>query len=256
MTRLAYGLIVQVNCESLMQPYDRVTILRNRFRVRDLRVFRTRVQNYFEQLAYETENQPGDWEGLRAARAEINRMLPRVVQIVQAADLGAWAPASTRSPAGRAVEILHDIFSQRYGQGAYEEILDVINMAVGVYDANRYAALARTINPFHYLMAALGFVGGLPRRALVAIGVLRPRAARVPEDMSRFEAAPSRLAATDELIESGFAEMREWHSRLSAESADQMMDLAERMDVLERVLAQQRPVEQLKPGERKKATPA
>jgi len=75
-----------------MKPYDRVTILRNRHRARDLRIFRARVQGYFEQLAYETENQPADWESLRAARAEINRMLPRVIQIVQAADLGGWAP--------------------------------------------------------------------------------------------------------------------------------------------------------------------
>jgi hypothetical protein len=240
-----------------MQPYDRVTILRNRVRARDLRIFRARVQRYFELLEDETEGQPGDPDGLRAARAEINRMLPRVIQIVEAADLGGSAPASARSPAGRAVEILHDIFSSRYGPGAYQEILDVIDMALGVYDANLYAALARTVNPFHYLMAALGFAGGLPRRALVAIGVLSPRAARIrPADLERLEAALSRLAGTEELVEARFAEMREWQSRLSADSAAQVMDLAERMDFLERVLAQQQPVQQLKPGEKKKATPA
>jgi hypothetical protein len=239
-----------------MNPHDRLTIVRNRHRARDLRIFRGRVRAYFEQLECEAEGLEVDWEGVRGARAEINRMLPRVVQIVDAADLAAASAGSTHSPAGRAVEILHNLFGARYTHGAYQEILDVIDMAIGVYDAGLYAALTRTVNPFYYLMTALGFVGGLPRRALVAIGVLRPRSARVrPDDLSRLESALARLAGTDELIETRFAEMREWQSRLFGESADQITDLAERMDFLERVLAQQRPAERLSPGERRVATP-
>lgn len=239
-----------------MIPYGRLTILRNRHRARDLQIFRERVQAYFEQFALDAEGLPVDWEGAQAARAEINRMLPRIVQIVEAADLGASATASGRNPAGRAIEILQNIFTARYDHGAYQEILDVIDMAIGVYDASRYGALTRTFNPFHYLMSALGFVAGLPRRALVAIGLLRPRSAKTrPDDVSRFEAALSRLAGTEELLETRFAEMREWQSRLFAENADQVTDLAERMDFLERVLAQQHPVPHLKAGEKKTATP-
>jgi hypothetical protein len=232
-----------------MQPYDRVTILRNRFRARDLRIFRARVQAYFEQLEDDAENLPVDWERVRAARAEINRMLPRVVQIVQAADLGGAIAGFTHNPAGRAVEILHNTFTDQYTHGGYQELLDVIDMAVGVYDANRFGALTRTFNPFHYVMASLGYLAGLPRRALVAFGVLRPRSAKARED------APSRLAVTEELIETRFAEMREWQSRLFAENADHLTDLGERLDFLERVLAQQSPVQRLKPGEKKAVTP-
>jgi hypothetical protein len=238
-----------------MQPYDQATILRNRLRAHDLRIFRGRVQAYFEQLEDDAENLPVDREQIRAARAEINQMLPRVVEVVQAAGLGGPGPGS-HYPASRAVEILHNIFGARYNHGAYQEILDVIDMAVGVYDASRYGALIRTINPFHYVAAALGFVAGLPRRGLVAIGLLRPRSAQVrPDQAGRLEEALSRLAGTDELIETRFAEMRDWQSRQFAESADQITDLAERMDFLERVLAQQRPLSQLKPGEKRKITP-
>jgi hypothetical protein len=113
----------------------------------------------------DTENEPVDWDAVQAARADINRMLPRIAQIVQAADLGASTAGSMRSPAARAVEILHDIFSPRYADGDYQEILDVIDMSVGVYDAGKYSALMRTVNPFYYVMTALGFPAGLPRRA-------------------------------------------------------------------------------------------
>jgi len=239
-----------------MKPYDRVTIIRNRHRARDLRVFRARVQAYFEQVADDGEDLPVDWEGVRGSRAAINRMLPRVVQIVLAADLGASTTASMRNPADRSVEILHNIFSARNADGGDQEILDVLDMAIGVYDANQYGALARTFNPFHYLMSALGFLAGLPRRALVAIGVLRPRPAGTRADhLTGFDAALSRLAGMEQLIETRFAEMREWQSRVFADNANQMTDLAERLDFLERVLAQQHPAQQLNPGGKKVVTP-
>jgi hypothetical protein len=239
-----------------MKPHDRLTIIRNRHRARDLRIFRERVRVYFELFEYDTRDVPVDWDAVRAARAEIHRMLPRVAQIVQAADLGASAVASPRSTAGRAVEILHEIFSDRYARGEYQEILDVIDMAVGVYDATRYGAWLRTVNPFHYVSAALGFVAGLPYRGLVAIGLLRPRSAHArPGGLKGLDAALERLAGTEALIDRRFAEMREWQSRLFAESTGQLTDLAERMDFVERVLAQPGTLQRLQPGERRVRTP-
>jgi len=240
-----------------MKPYDRVTIIRNRHRARNLRVFRARVEAYFEQVFDDGDDLPVDWEGVRGARAEINRMLPRVAQIVQAADLGASTAASVRHPADRSVEMLHNIFSARHAEGAHQEILDVLDMAIGVYDANQYGALARTLNPFHYLMSALGFLAGLPRRALVAIGLLRPVPARTrPHDLAGFDTALSRLADLEQLIDTRLAEMREWLSGVFAQNAHQMTDLAERMDFLERVLTQQRSMPPLQPGEKKVVTPS
>ncbi|MBI2403533.1 MAG: hypothetical protein HYV20_12535 [Gemmatimonadetes bacterium] len=239
-----------------MKPYDRVTLIRNRYRARDLRIFRARVEAYFEQVVDDGEGLPVDWHGVRAARAQINRMLPRVVQIVQAADLGASTAASTRNPADRSLEILHNLFSAPYAEGGHQEVLDVLDMAIGVYDANQLGALVRTVNPFYYLMNALGFLAGLPRRALVAIGLMRPRPARDrPDKLTGFDAALARLAGMEQLMETRFAEMREWQSRVFADNANQITDLAERMDFLERVLAQQRPAQQLSPGEKKVVTP-
>jgi len=239
-----------------MKPYDRLTIIRNRYRARDLRIFLARVEAYSEQVVDDGEDLPVDWQGVRAARAQINRMLPRVVQIVQAADLGASTAASTRNPADRSLEILHNIFSAPYADGGHQEILDVLDMAIGVYDANQFGALARTLNPFYYLMSALGFLAGLPRRALVAIGLMGPRLARHgPDRLTGFDAALSRLVGMEQLIEARFAEMREWQSRVFAENGQQISDLAERMDFFERVLAQQRPAQQLSPAEKKVVTP-
>ena len=229
-----------------MKPYDKITILRNRHRARDLRMFRELVQTYFERSERLTDDMLADWEGARAARSEINQMLPRVIQIVRAARLE--VASDYPSTEGADVEILRNIFSPRYADGAEQEILDLIDMALGIYEASRYNALARTVNPFHYTFAALGWLAAIPRRTLIAVGILplRARAPRIEEEtLARLEAVASRLANADKLLDSRFAEMRDRQAQLNAKNAGQIEDLAERLDFAERVMSQQQPVKRL-----------
>ncbi len=232
-----------------MKPYDKLTIVRNRHRARDLRLFRELVETYFEQAEYVADDLPVDWEGARAARSHINRMLPRVIQVVHAAGLAApTANITDPGPTVRAdVEVIRNIFSVRYADGADQEILDVIDMALGVYDASYFNALARTVNPFHYAIRALAFVAKLPRRAFAGLWPQRARAPRIrAEDVTRLEAVASRLAHAEELIEMRFADMRDRQAQQFAENAGQLAELHERLDFAERVLAQQRPINRLK----------
>jgi hypothetical protein len=243
-----------------MKPYDKLTIVRNRHRVRDLRRFRERLESYFEQVEYVTDDLPVDWEGARAARSQINQMLPRVSQIVHAAKLGAPTDDTTDpGPSVANVEVLRNIFRTRYADGAEQEILDVIDMALGVYEASRFIALARTVNPFHYAGTMLAFVASVPRRVLTALGLRlrRPRVPRIrPEDVTRLEAVASSFADAEKLIEMRFAEMRDRQVQEFAENNHQLAELAERIDFAERVLAQQRPINSLQsPDNNDVATP-
>ena len=241
-----------------MKPYDKITIIRNRHRARDLRIFRELVQTYFERSERLTDDMLADWEGARAARSEINQMLPRVIQIVRAARLEALT--NFRSGAeGAEVEILRNIFSPRYADGADQEILDLIDMALGIYEASRFNALARTINPFHYTFAALGWVAQVPQRVFTAVGILplRPRAPRIEEEtLTRLEAVVSRLANADQLVESRLAEMRDRQAQQNAKNAGQIEDIAERLDFAERVMSQQQSIKRLNaPNENDVVTP-
>ncbi len=243
-----------------MIPYDKLTIVRNRHRARDLRRFRELVETYFQQAEYVADDLPVDWEGARAARSQINQMLPRVIQIVHAAGLDApLANIAVPGPTVADPAILRNIFAVRFAVGADQEILDVIDMALGMYEASRFNALLRTANPFHYAISALAFVAGIPRRALMAFGLWpqHPRAPRIrPEDVARLEAVASRMADAEGLIEKRFAEMRERQARQFAENTHQLEELAERLDFAERVLAQQRPIPSLEsPAENVVVTP-
>lgn len=243
-----------------MIPYDKLTILRNRSRVRDLRMFRELVETYFEHAEYVTEDLPVDWEGARAARSQINRMLPRIIQVVHAAGLDMPPDPSDPRPLVADVSILRNIFSVRFVDGADQEILDLLDMALGVYEAGRFNALIRTVNPLHYTLRALSYLASVPRRSLSALGLWphrSPRSPRLkPEDIVRLESVAARLSDVESLINRRFAEMRDRQAQYLAASASQLEDLAERLDFAERVLAQREGPKQIgAPDEQEVITP-
>ncbi len=225
-----------------MKHYDRLTILRNRHRVRDLRVFRELVVAYYERSEYDADDLQMDWEGAQAARAQINRMLPRIADVVEAARIGTAAATGNPGIAVGKPDALQHIFTDRYVSTGGQEVLDIIDMTIGVYEASRFGALARTVNPLYYVGTLLGFVFGLPKQFFNALGFGRP--SHLPriqaEDVKRLEAAAARLAETEDLIEMRFSELRERQARQVAEHAQQLTELAERLDFAERVLTQQR----------------
>ncbi len=239
-----------------MRHHDQITIARNRHRASELRRFRALVLDYFERSQRDPDDLPLDWEGAQVARSQINQMLPRIIQVVRAAGLDGWSAGPLQTDPGPAlgrVEVLQRIFSGRYVEGVEQEVLDLLDMALGVYDGDQVVALIRTFSPFHYLGAALAFIARSPRAILAALGLRRARPARAPAaDLDRLEASLARLANVEELIESQFAMLQERQAARHAENARQLAELGERLDFAERMLAQPRQAERLPAPERGK----
>lgn len=223
-----------------MIRYDKLTIIRNRQRVRELVRFREVVERFFEKSEYVADDQPLDWEGARAARAQINRMLPRVIQIVSAGGLGSHSDGLGPKNAG--IDAIRNIFDARDTVRAEEEILDLVDMATGVYQANRFSALWRTINPLHYTGVVLEFVLGLPRKGLTAMGVVGKSAATTPllqaEYVTRLDAIATRLADGQDSIETRLVEMGNRQEQRLSENSDQLANLSERLEFAERMMTQ------------------
>ena len=244
----------------MMKPHDQLTIIRNRHRARELRLFREVVETYFERSERDVNDMPMDWEGAQAARSRINQMLARVIQIVRAAGVGGPVVTSAITDPGPAmgrVEVLHRIFSVRTGDGVDQEILDVIDMALGVYEGGKYLALARTFNPFYYAGTALAFVARLPRRLLVSLGLWpQPRRSRLGAADPGLESIAARLAEAEELIETRLTAVQDRQALRHAEYSRQLAELAERLNFAERVLSLSPPPKRLEsPEERDIITP-
>lgn len=245
----------------MLKPHDQLTIVRNRHRARELRLFRDAVGTYFERSERDVNDVPMDWEGAQAARSRINQMLPRVMQIVRAAGLGESIGTAANTDPGPSlgrVEVLSRIFSARYGDGLDQEIIDVLDMALGVYEGGRFNALARTINPLHYAATALAFLARAPRRILAALGLRRrPRASLMRDaDLARLESVAERLAEAEEMIDSRLAAILDRQALRHAEYSRELAELAERLNFAERVLTRQEPLKRLDaPDESRIPTP-
>jgi len=243
-----------------MMPHHRLTIILSWHRCRELREFRDLVEDYYARLERDSAGEPMDWEGARVARSAINRMLPRILQVVRAAGLEGAASAHLITDPGPAlgqVDVLQRIFSPRYGDGAEQELFDLLDMAQGVYDSGWVMALARTVNPLHYAAVLLGFIGRAPRRLLTTLGWRRsgPTPGSLA-DPARLEAALTRLGNVEELIETRFAHLQDRQGSRLSNQAQQVAELAERVDFAERMLAQARPAERLPtPRRMEPATP-
>lgn len=243
-----------------MKPHDQLTIIRNLHRARELRRFRDLVETYFERAERDPDGVPVDWEGARAARSRINQMLPRVIQIVRAAGIAGSPGTGTTTDPGLAlgrVEVLQRIFLGRPDDGLDQEIVDLLDMALGVYEGGRFPALVRTVNPLHHAATALAFVASGPRRALAALGLRRQQS--VPrlraEDVARLETVAAQLADAESLIESRLVGVQDRQGLRHVEYVRQLAELAERLDFAERVLAQQRRLPLETPNEKRITTP-
>ena len=234
----------------MMKPHDQLTIVRNLHRARELRLFRDLVATWFERSERDVNDVPMDWEGAQAARSRINQMLARVIQIVRAAGLGesvGTAATTDPGPALGRVEVLQRIFSARYGDGLDQEIFDVLDMALGVYEGGRFMAVVRTINPLHYAGTALAFLARAPRRVLAALGLARrPRASSLgAAEVARLESVAARLAEAEGLIDARLAAVLDRQALRHAEYRRELAELAERLDFAERILARQEPLKRL-----------
>ncbi len=234
-----------------MKPYDRLTIIPNRYRSSSLRAFRELVALYFDRAELDEDGIPMDRDGARTVRSRINQMLPRVVESIRAAGLG--DQAASRRAHGR-IDLLERIFTTPPSQALAQDLFDVIDMASGVYDGDRIFALGRTVSPFHYLVKALGFIAGIPRAGLGALGFRRrtPLSTLQPNDIARLEAAVARLADIEGLIDSRFAELQDRQAQNSGEQHRQLVELAERMDFAERLLVDARAPKEIAPPEKRR----
>jgi hypothetical protein len=222
-----------------MIPYNQLTIIRNLYRARELREFRKWVEVYFERSETDANEEVFDLEGARAARSHINRMLPRVLAIVRAAGIGGPSARDVNTDPGQAlgrVDVLSRIFTARFGDGVDQEILDLLDMAIGVYDGDRGVAMVRTVNPLYYSGRLLSFLFRGPRRFFGALGIGR-RPGFDEARLARLEAVASRLSETEDLIDNRFAALQDHQARNRADQGHQLAELAERLDFVERVIA-------------------
>ena len=163
-----------------MNSYKNIPIWENARRCNVLVEFRNDVVSYFNNSsargigADRTENA----EAVQA-RWRINNILDQTHRIIEAAGIPqtiTWTPPPAVGGYVHQIHMILNLFEFARFQIPPGNAVDLIERAIGVYQANRRAALVRTINPFWWLFCGLLWFARIPFVFLGAVGFDAARA--------------------------------------------------------------------------------
>jgi len=156
-----------------MRRYKCIPYWENASRIKTLRCFLSLVNEYQNSLTKVSFLEVRENAVSQKKRSEINTRLDKAHSIILASGCDSIAhyapPAATGGLAG-SIDLIHNMFNLPRMQVSYQQITDLIERSIGIYEADSSKAFARTINPFFWLGLILDFISELPFIFLGKIG--------------------------------------------------------------------------------------
>ena len=157
-----------------MLKYKKIPVWQSFGRLELLNRFRSLVVTYFDnQYDSDFDIDPDKDMKITKARRQINSILDSVYPVICLAGVNPIVHYASPPIVGGMVgdiDLIHNIFNlYRFGIGD-EDLLDIIDRAIGVYMNDRINALLRTINPIFWLGLLLDYVISLLFRLLGKVG--------------------------------------------------------------------------------------
>lgn len=148
-----------------MVHHKKKTIFGNIYSIKKLNKFRILIDDYFKMT-----KSSGDEKEITFHRAEINKMLLCIENIVSEANVSLYVlgfPGEGYVPelgpsVGEKVSVLQYIFHLYMYHIPEQEVLDIIDKAIGVYSDDKITSIVRTLNPIFYSIRFLDFIFNTP----------------------------------------------------------------------------------------------
>lgn len=157
-----------------MSYYKKITIWENRNRTKLLIEFRSLVVTYFKNMHIKgfffdvVENKKA-----RQVRIEINMILDKIYSFILLAGVNPTMPYYPPPVVGglaRNIDMILNIFDLHRYQIKPQQLLNLIERSIGIYENDRLNALLRTVNPFFWLGLILDYIVSLPFKVIGKIG--------------------------------------------------------------------------------------
>ncbi len=155
-----------------MRHYTKILIEENKRRLNKLREFRSLMIRYFNHSRVGFGGGRVEESAAKEARREINRLKEEIHSIIlnSGIDPGfSWTPPSAVGGDETKIDLIEDIFNLDQFDIGPNNVLYLIDRAIGKYEANRRSAFVRTFNPFFYLGWVLNAITDLP---FIIVGIL------------------------------------------------------------------------------------
>lgn len=163
-----------------MAYYKKITIWENRKRTELLVAFRNLVDTYFTNLEDYSHLglDPHENEKAKKARREINMILDKMHSVIILAGVSPtiyYSPPPAIGGLAGTIDLIYNIFNLHHFEIKPENLLDLIDRAVGIYENDRLNAWLRTINPLFWLGLILDYIVSLPFKIIGKIGFNQER---------------------------------------------------------------------------------
>ena len=161
-----------------MRDHTKILIWENKRRLNKLRVFRSLVIRYFNNSQIGFGGGRVEESAAKEARLEINRLKDEIHSIIlnSGIDLSfSWTPPAAVGGDETKIDLIDDIFDLDQFDIGPNNVLGLIDRAIGEYDSNHKLAFIRTFNPFFYLGRMLDTITDLPFIIIGIFGFNRQR---------------------------------------------------------------------------------
>ncbi|RKU11579.1 hypothetical protein C6502_07755 [Candidatus Poribacteria bacterium] len=155
-----------------MRHYARILIWENKRRLNKLREFRSLMIRYFNNSRVGLGGGRVEESAAKEARREINRLRGEIHSIILNSEINpsfSWTRPTAAGGDETEIDLIEDIFNLDQFDIGPNNVLGLIDRAIGEYESNRRSAFVRTINPFFYLGRVLDTISDLP---FIVIGIL------------------------------------------------------------------------------------
>lgn len=156
-----------------MNHYTQIPFWENKKRQRELTDFRELVVNYFKDLEYDYSGDPIVDEVGMKIRSSINKKIDGVGYIINSAGVSTKIthyPAPAVGGHITRIDLIENTFNLRSFGIMSVEVIDQIDKALGVYEANFTSSVIRTFNPFFWLGRLFMWLASLPFKLLAHAG--------------------------------------------------------------------------------------
>ena len=155
-----------------MRYYTKILIWESKRRLNKLKAFRSLMIRYFNNSRVGFGGGRVEESAAKEARREINLLRDEIHSIILNSGIDpsfSWTPPAAVGDDETEIDLIEDIFNLDQFDIGPNNLLNLIDRAIGKYDSNRKSAFIRTFNPFFYLGLVLDTISDLP---FIAIGIL------------------------------------------------------------------------------------
>lgn len=152
-----------------MNPYNRITILWNIFRLKKLNDFRVLVVEWYNSINRDYLWNAVETESSQEPRRQINLRIREIQLIVASSyvsDSIFYSPPAATWGIQWNINLLPNIFNLQRFRISIQDVIDILDKSIWVYELEKNKSIIRTINPFFYISLLFDWLLDLPIRLL------------------------------------------------------------------------------------------